>query len=72
MGSFKNYFKDEDADPIRDILSLSTSTLLLSDDELRDLLDEIRQILERVVDNKPSMDRKERRLTFILSPCEKE
>lgn len=72
MGSFKNYFEDEEADPIKDILSLSTSTLLLSDDELRDLLDEIRQVLDRVVDNKPSKDRKERRLTVILSPCEKD
>lgn len=59
------YQKDE-------VSSLIYSTLLLSDDELRDLLDEIRKILERVVDNKPSKERKERRLTFILSPCEKE
>lgn len=72
MGSFQNYFEDEEADPIKDILSLSTSTLLLSDDELRDLLDEIGQIINQVIDNKPTKDRKERRLTFILSPCEKE
>lgn len=72
MGSFKHYFEDEEADPIKDILSLSTSTLLLSDDELREILDEIGQIIKRGVDNKPSKDRKERRFTFILSPCEEE
>lgn len=72
MGSFTHYFEDEEADPIRDLLSLSTSTLLLSDDELRELLEEMGQIINRVVDNKPSKDRKERRLTFILSPCEKD
>ena len=72
MGSFQHYFEDEKADPIKDILSLSTSTLLLSDDELRELLSEIGQIINKVADNKPSKDRKERRLTLILSPCEEE
>ena len=36
MGEFNRYFEKEDSDPLKDMLCLTTSTLLLSDEEFRE------------------------------------
>lgn len=72
LSSFQKYFSSEDADPQRDLLSLSTSTLLLTDEEFMNFLQKIGAILNEVIQNQPIEGRKPRRITFISSPCEKE
>lgn len=70
MTSFKKYFLREDADPMRDFLSLSTSTLMLSDKEFIEVTRQIGEILNHVITNRPDENRKPRRFTLISSPCE--
>ena len=72
LGSFENYFLSEDADPQRDLLSLTTSTIMLTDEEFMDMIQKIGNIFNEVIYNQPGDGRKPRRLTFISSPCEKE
>ena len=72
LGSFENYFLSEDTDPQRDLLSLTTSTLMLTDEEFMDMMQKIGNIFNEVIYNQPGDGRKPRRLTFISSPCEKE
>ena len=72
LGSFENYFLSEDVDPQRDLLSLTTSTLMLTDEEFMDMMQKIGNIFNEVIYNQPGDGRKPRRLTFISSPCEKE
>lgn len=70
LSSFQTYFNKEDTDPIKDMLTLSTSTLLLTDEELKDMLEEIKQCIMKVANHQYTPERKERRLSIILSPCE--
>ena len=72
MGTFMKYFEREDADPKRDMLSFTTSSLLLSDEEFMQMLGRIGEVLNQVIENKPAEGRKVRRITFISSPCESE
>ncbi|NCD02951.1 MAG: hypothetical protein EOM00_08140 [Clostridia bacterium] len=72
MATFQAYFSNPDADPQKDLLSLSTSTLLLTDEEFMDMMQKIGSIFNEVIYNKAGEGRKERRITFISSPCEKE
>lgn len=72
LGNFETYFLSEDADPQRDLLSLTTSTIMLTDEEFMDMMQKIGNIFNEVIYNQPGDGRKPRRLTFISSPCEKE
>lgn len=72
LTSFQQYFASENPDPQKDLLSLSTSTLLLTDEEFMTMMQKIGDIFNEVIYNQPSEGRKPRRLTFISSPCEKE
>lgn len=68
LSSFVRYFEQEDSDPMKDMLSLSTSTLLLSDEEYLDMMKRIGQIYNEVIYNKPQENRKPRCITIISSP----
>lgn len=73
QGSFIEYFADKTHSPEtaqKDILSLTTSTLMLSDDEYMLLLKKIGELIFEVAEYKPNENRKQRRLTFISSPPE--
>ena len=72
MRSFQQYFAAPDADPQRDLLNFTTSTLMLSDEEFLALLQKLGAVLEEVIGNAPTPERKPRRLTIISSPCEPE
>lgn len=67
--SFGSYFKDEAADPAKDMLSVSSATLLLSDAEFMELFGKIGELYSGVMQNKPRGDRKPRCLTIISAPC---
>ena len=69
MTSFAQYFQTHDtADAQKDLLSVSSCTLLLTDDEFAELLRRIGQVYQTYLNNKPSAGRKERCLTFISAP----
>lgn len=70
QASFLRYFSSEDADPQRDMMALQTSTLLLTDEEYMELLQQIGTAIAKNIDNKPTEGRKMRRLTFVSSPNE--
>lgn len=72
MVTFQKYFASENADPQRDLLTLSTSILLLTDEEFTEMMQKIGNIFNEVIYNTPEEGRKPRRITFISSPCEKE
>jgi predicted transcriptional regulator len=70
MGAFNRYLSKEENDPQKDLLFLSTSTLLLSDEEFIEFTKEIGEIFNKVISNKKNEDRKVRRITLISSPSE--
>ena len=72
MADFQKYFAREDADPQKDLLSFTTSTLLLTDEEFMMMMQKIGNVFNEVIYNKPENGRQPRCFTFISSPCEKE
>lgn len=68
LGEFERYLSRKDADMLRDMFSMQTATLLLSDEEYVQFAKEISQVYARVLDNQPDGKRKMRRVTFIVSP----
>lgn len=70
MASFRQYFQKEDVDPMKDLLSLTTSTLMLSDGEFMELTGRIGQIMKDYVKNTSGEGRRPRRISFISSPGE--
>lgn len=70
LSSFQNYFTQENVDPMQDMLSTASSTLLLSDQEFQELLENVGQLLHHQMHNQPNADRKIRNITFISSPGE--
>ena len=64
----EKYFKDKNADPEGDTVFLNNVTLLLSDEELHQLLGEINILLRKHLDNKEDEKRKVRSLSFISCP----
>lgn len=57
---------------MKDMLSLSTSTLLLTDEEFMEMTAKIGAVFNDYIYNKPEEGRKTRRFTLISSPCEEE
>lgn len=70
--SFQMYFAKGKTDMQKDLLSVSTSTLLLSDAEFMDFLQELSKLIGKHISNQPTSDRKTRRFTFISSPSEED
>ena len=72
LATFKNYFADRNADPVRDMLCVGTSALLLSDEEYTEFLDSLSGLVVKYMGYAPDDGRKQRRITVISSPCEEE
>ncbi len=71
MGDFERYFAEQPPpDPAKGDIALTTSTLMLTDDELRRLSMEMGKVLGPLVENGPAPGRKARKLTFIITPAE--
>lgn len=70
MGSFHRYLNKKENDLQKDLLFLSTSTLLLSDEEFMEFTKEIGDVFNKVINNKKNDNRKIRRITMISSPSE--
>ena len=72
LNSFRRYFGDKENDPVQDMLFLSTSTLMLTDQEFEQLCMGMNRLISDVLANRPAEGRKPRRLTVISSPEETE
>ena len=72
MTDFQKYFAQEGSDPVKDMLSFSTSTVMMTDGEFLDFLMKLSAISGEAIQNKPGDGRKPRRLTLISSPSEEE
>ena len=72
MASFARYFSHGDVDPQKDLLSVTSSTLMLSDGEMMELLQRIGAVFNDYIQNKPGGDRKPRNIVFISAPVEGE
>lgn len=70
MSDFRRYFESENVDLVKDQLSLSSSTLLLSDEEFTDFLNKLGTLFNDVISNRPNELRRPRRITFISSPIQ--
>ncbi|MGN8938131.1 helix-turn-helix domain-containing protein [Bittarella sp. HCP28S3_D9] len=71
MGDFERYFAQQPPpDPAKGDIALTTSTLMLTDGEMRQLSVEMGKILGPLVQNGPAPGRKARKLTFIITPAE--
>ena len=72
MAGFARYFARPDADPQRDLLSVSSSTLMLSDGEMMEMLQRIGAVFNDYIQNKPGGERRPRNILFISAPVEAE
>ncbi len=72
MLRFAQYFARPGVDPQRDLLTVSSSVLMLSDAEMMEMLKRIGEVLNGYIQNKPGGDRKPRNLVFISAPVEGE
>ncbi len=70
MSDFTRYFSQGERDPQKDMLFLSTSALLLSDEEFMIFTQKIGEVYNEVINNKPNEERKVRRITLVSSPSE--
>ena len=70
MTSFQRYFSKENVEPEKDMLSFTTTTLMLTDEEFAEIFNKIGNILNDAINKKPEKERKPRRLTIISSPNE--
>jgi DNA-binding PadR family transcriptional regulator len=72
MTAFQKYFAQEDHDPVKDMLTFSTSTLMMTDEEFLEFLMKLNKVFGEAITNRPEEGRKPRRLTLISSPIEED
>lgn len=68
MSTFDRYFSQPENDPVQDMLSISTSVLMMNDEEFMEFLKKLSSVLGDSIHNKPGNGRKPRRITFVSSP----
>ena len=72
MAGFARYFARPDVDPQKDLLTVTSSTLMLSDAEMMELLQRIGAVFNDYIQNAPGGERKPRNIVFISAPVEGE
>ena len=70
QGEFHRYFRGEDPDPQRDLLTVASASLVMSDEEMIDFLTAYGELIQKYMQNKPSEGRKVRKVTVVVSPNE--
>ena len=70
QGEFYRYFSGEDPDPQRDLLTVGSASLVMSDEEMIDFLTAYGELLQKYMPNKPGEGRKVRKVTLVVSPNE--
>lgn len=70
QGEFYRYFNGEKPDPKRDLLTVASAALVLSDEEMLEFITAYGQLIQKYMQNKPQENRKVRKITFVVSPNE--
>ena len=70
QGEFHRYFNGEDPDPQRDLLTVGSAALMMSDDEMMEFIKAYGELIQKYMPNKPGEDRKVRKVTLVVSPNE--
>ncbi|RYU15568.1 helix-turn-helix domain-containing protein [Nocardioides iriomotensis] len=68
LGDFDRYLDSGDVDLARDLVGYRQAALHLSDDEMRQLLDDLVAVVRPLLDNRPSERRTRRMFTTVLMP----
>ena len=70
QGDFYRYFNGDNPDPQRDLLTVGTASLMMSDEEMMEFIKAYGNLLQKYMSNKPVEGRKERKVTLVISPKE--
>ena len=70
QGEFYRYFHGEDPDPQRDLLTVGSASLMMSDEEMMEFIKAYGELIQRYMPNKPAEGRKVRKVTIVISPNE--
>ncbi|MCI5510481.1 MAG: helix-turn-helix domain-containing protein [Eubacterium sp.] len=70
QGEFYRYFNGENPDPQRDLLTVGSASLMMSDDEMMEFIKAYGELIQRYMPNKAGEGRKVRKVTFVISPNE--
>ena len=70
QGEFHRYFSGENPDPQRDLLTVGSASLMMSDEEMMEFIKAYGDLIQRYMTNKPSEGRKVRKVTLVISPNE--
>ena len=70
QGEFHRYFNGENPDPQRDLLTVGSSSLMMSDEEMIEFIKAYGDLIQRYMPNKPVEGRKVRKVTLVISPNE--
>ena len=70
QGEFYRYFNGENPDPQRDLLTVGSASLMMSDDEMMEFINAYGELIQKYMSNKPAEGRKVRKVTFVISPNE--
>ena len=70
QGDFYRYFNGDNPDPQRDLLTVGTASLMMSDEEMIEFIKAYGNLLQKYMSNKPVEGRKVRKVTLVISPKE--
>lgn len=68
QGEFCRYFNGENPDPHRDLLTLGSASLMMSDAEMMEFIKTYGELIQRYMPNKSAEGRKVRKVTIVISP----
>ncbi|MDD6039423.1 MAG: helix-turn-helix domain-containing protein [bacterium] len=70
QGEFHRYFNGDNPNPQRDLLTVGSASLMMSDAEMMEFITAYGQLIQKYMQNKPMEGRKLRKVTLISSPGE--
>ena len=70
QGEFYRYFNGANPDPQRDLLTVGSASLMMSDDEMMEFIKAYGELIQKYMPNKSAEGRKVRKVTFVISPNE--
>ena len=70
QGDFYRYFNGDNPDPQRDLLTVGSASLMMSDEEMMEFIKAYGNLLQKYMSNKPVEGSKERKVTLVISPKE--
>ncbi|ERI91491.1 transcriptional regulator, ArsR family [Clostridiales bacterium oral taxon 876 str. F0540] len=68
LGDFEKYIHQQNTDLQKDGVTFRSAALYLSDDEFQDFIQDLVKAFDKVRDNKPSSERKLRKISTIIVP----